>query len=152
VGSIESFPQNDLHILLPSQIENFELSVLIAAQVKGFDKQARLTHFRRDKIIPHADRYSLFAAAVTDEAVKQSGLEVPLTAPYRRACIIGSAFGGIIMNLEVAYPHIFELKQVSSHPLTLVRFIGSSAAAHVGIGFGVKGPTFATCGTCSTAT
>jgi nodulation protein E len=36
--------------------------------------------------------------------------------------------------------------------LTLLRIIGSSASAHVGIEFGVKGPTFATCSACSTAT
>lgn len=150
VGPIESFPQNDPHILLPSQIKDFELNVLIAAQIKGFDKQARLKHFKRDKIILHADRYSLFAAAAADEAVRQSGLEVPFRNAYRAACIIGSALGGI-MNLEIAYRHIFELKQVASHPLTLVRFIGSSAAAHVGIECGVKGPTFATCNACSTA-
>jgi nodulation protein E len=150
VGPIESFPQNDPHILFLSQIEDFELNVLIAAQIKGFDKQVRLKHFKRDKIILHADRYSLFAAAAADEAVKQSGLEVPFNNPYRAASIIGSALGGI-MNLEIAYRHIFELKQVASHPLTLVRFIGSSAAAHVGIECGVKGPTFATCSACSTA-
>ena len=149
VAPIESFPQNDPHILYLSQIKDFELDVLIAAQIKGFDKQARLRHFKRDKIILHADRYSLFAAAAADEAVKQSGLEVPLQSPYRAASIIGSALGGI-MNLEIAYRHIFELRQVASHPLTLVRFIGSSAAAHVGIEYGVKGPTFATCSACST--
>jgi nodulation protein E len=33
----------------------------------------------------------------------------------------------------------------------LLRIIGSSASAHVGIEFGVKGPTFATCSACSTA-
>jgi nodulation protein E len=35
--------------------------------------------------------------------------------------------------------------------MTLIRIIGSSAAAHVGIEFGVKGPVFATCSACSTA-
>jgi nodulation protein E len=40
----------------------------------------------------------------------------------------------------------------ATHPLTLLRIIGSSASAHVGIEFGVKGPTFATCSACSTAT
>jgi len=150
VGPIESFPQNDPHILRISQIEDFALQVRIAAQIKGFDKQARLKHFKRDKIILHADRYSLFAAAAADEAVKQSGLEVPFKAPYRAASIIGSAFGGV-MNLEAAYRHIFELRQVASHPLTLVRFIASSAAAHIGIEFGIKGPTFATCSACSSA-
>src|SRR6185312_12639756 len=138
----------DPHILQISQIKDFELQVGIAAQINGFDKQARLKHSKRDKIILHADRYSLFAAAAADEAVKQSGLEVPFNNPQRAASIIGSALGGI-MNLEIAYRHIFELKQVASHPLTLVRFIGSSGAAHVGIEYGVKGPTFATCSACS---
>ena len=36
--------------------------------------------------------------------------------------------------------------------MTLLRIIGSSASAHVGIEYGVKGPTFATCSACSTAT
>ena len=85
VAPIETFPQNDPHILQISQIKDFELQVGIAAQIKGFDKQARLKHSKRDKIILHADRYSLFAAAAADEAVKQSGLEVPFKSPYRAA-------------------------------------------------------------------
>jgi nodulation protein E len=150
VAPIERFFQNDPHSLTPAQIPGFELDVMIAAQIKAFDYKARLRHFKRDKIIMFADRYSLFAAAAADEALKQSGLALPLAAPYRAACIVGSAEGGII-NLEAAYRHIFELKQPSSHPLTLVRFIGSSAAAHIGIESGVKGPTFGVCSACASA-
>ena len=148
VGPIERFFQNDPHFLVPGQIENFDLQILIAAQIKSFDYKARLRHSKRDKIILFADRYSLFAAAAADEAIKQSGLEIPFKEPYRAASVVGSAEGGII-NLEVAYRHIFELKQPSSHPLTLVRFIGSSAAAHIGIECGVKGPTFGVCSACA---
>jgi nodulation protein E len=148
VGPIERFFQNDPHFLVPGQIENFDLQILIAAQIKAFDYKARLRHSKRDKIILFADRYSLFAAAAADEAIKQSGLEIPFKEPYRAASVVGSAEGGII-NLEVAYRHIFELKQPSSHPLTLVRFIGSSAAAHIGIECGVKGPTFGVCSACA---
>lgn len=148
VGPIERFFQNDPHFLLPSQIENFDLEILIAAQIKAFDYKARLRHFKRDKLILFADRYSLFAAAAADEAVKQAGLEVPFENPYRSACVVGSAEAGIV-NLEIAYRHIFELKQPSTHPLTLVRFIGSSASAHIGIECGVKGPTFGICSACA---
>jgi nodulation protein E len=148
VAPIERFFQNDPHFLVPSQIEDFDLEIRIAAQIKAFDYRGRLRHFKRDKLILFADRYGLFAAAAADEAVKQSGLEVPFANPYRTASIIGTAEGGIV-NLEIAYRHIFELKQPSTHPLTLVRFIGSSAAAHVGIEFGVKGPTFGACSSCS---
>src|SRR5215813_8578071 len=148
VAPIERFYQNDPHALTPQQIEKFDLGVRIAAQIKAFDYRARLKHFKRDKLILFADRYSLFAAAAASEAIEQAGLAVPFANPYRAACIIGSAEAGIV-NLEIAYRHIFELKQPSTHPLPLVRFIGSSAAAHVGIGCGVKGPTSGACGLCS---
>ncbi len=149
IAPIERFFQNDPHFLtVPSDIPNFDLDIRIAAQIKDFNHKARLRHFKRDKLILFADRYTLFAAAAADEAIKQSGLELPLENPYRAACIIGSAEAGIT-NLEIAYRHIFELKQPSTHPLTLVRFIGSSAASHVGIECGIKGPTFGACSACS---
>ena len=127
-----------------------DLKILIAAQIKDFDHKARLKHFKRDRIITLADRYSWFAAAAADEAVKMAGIEMPLTDPYRSACIIGSGAGGLV-TFETAYRDLFILQKRATHPLTLLRIIGSSAAAHVGIEFGVKGPTFATCSACSTA-
>lgn len=137
VGELSGFPLEDLKIL-------------IAAQVRDFDPKARLKHFKRDKIILYADRYSWFAAAAADEAVQQSGLQLPLADPYRVACIIGSGAGGLV-TLENAYRDLFIHNKRATHPLTLLRIIGSSAAAHVGIEYGVKGPTFATCSACSTA-
>ncbi len=136
-----------------SQLEGFpleDLKILIGAQIKGFDPKARLKHFKRDKIILHADRYSWFAAAAADEAVTQSGLTHPFEDPYRTACIIGSGAGGLV-TFENAYRDLFIAQKKATHPLTLLRIIGSSASAHVGIEFGVKGPTFATCSACSTA-
>ena len=136
VSALEGFPLEDLKIL-------------IAAQIKGFDPKARLKHFKRDKIILHADRYSWFAAAAAEEAVTQAGLTTPMENPYRSACIIGSGAGGLV-TFETAYRDLFIHNKRATHPLTLLRIIGSSAAAHVGIEFGVKGPTFATCSACST--
>jgi len=128
-----------------------DLKILNAAQVKDFDPKQRLKHFKRDRIITLADRYSWFAAAAADEAVRMAGLEMPLEDPYRSACIIGSGAGGLV-TFETAYRDLFILQKRATHPLTLLRIIGSSAAAHVGIEFGIKGPTFATCSACSTAT
>jgi nodulation protein E len=56
------------------------------------------------------------------------------------------------VTYETAYRDLFIHNKRATHPLTLLRIIGSSASAHVGIEFGVKGPTFATCSACSTAT
>lgn len=137
VGPLSGFPLDDLKIN-------------IAAQIRDFDHKARLKGAKRDKIIVHADRYSWFAAAATEEAVKQSGLPVPFENGYRAACIIGSGAGGLV-TFENAYRDLFILNKRATHPLTLLRIIGSSASAHVGIEYGVKGPTFATCSACSTA-
>lgn len=134
---------------LPEEDEQ-DLKIKIAAQIKGFDHKARLRHWKRDKIILHADRYSWFAAAAADEAVAQSGLSIPFENGSRAACIVGSGAGGL-NTFEVAYRDLFRHKKKITHPLTLLRIIGSSASAHVGIEFGVKGPTFATCSACSTA-
>ena len=60
VSEVGGFPLEDLH-------------VLIAAQVKNFDPKARLRHFKRDRLVTMADRYSWFAAAAADEAVQQAG-------------------------------------------------------------------------------
>ena len=128
-----------------------DLKILIAAQIKDFDPKVQLKNYKRDKIIMHADRYSWFAAAAAEEAVAQSGLETPFTDPYRAACIIGSGAGGL-MTYENSYRALFIENKRATHPLTLLRIIGSSASAHVGIEFGIKGPTFATCSACSTAT
>jgi nodulation protein E len=127
-----------------------DLKILIAAQIKDFDPKTRLRQFKRDKIILHADRYAWFAAAAADEAVKQSGLEMPIASPYRAACIIGSGAGGLV-TYENSYRDLFINNKRATHPLTLIRIIGSSASAHVGIEYGIKGPTFATCSACSTA-
>lgn len=127
-----------------------DLKILIAAQIKDFDPKVRLKSYKRDKIIMHADRYSWFAAAAAEEAVRQSGLEFPIANPYRAACIIGSGAGGFT-TFENAYRDLFIHNKRATNPLTLLRIIGSSASAHVGIEFGIKGPTFATCSACSTA-
>jgi nodulation protein E len=130
--------------------DHHDLKIQIAAQVKDFDAKGRLRGFTRDKVVPHADRYSLFAAAAADEAVTMAGLERPFKDPYRVSCIVGSGGAGLVA-VEDAYRDLFIKKKKATNPLTLIRIIGSSAAAHVGIEFGVKGPVFATCSACSTA-
>ena len=140
ISELGALPQEDLD----------DLKIKIAAQIKDFDPKARLRHFKRDKFIMLSDRYSWFAAAAADEAVTMSGLKTPFETPSRTACIIGSGAGGLT-TFETAYRDLFIKKKKATHPLTLIRIIGSSASAHVGIEYGVKGPTFATCSACSTA-
>jgi nodulation protein E len=127
-----------------------DLKIQIAALVQDFDPRVRLKGFRRDKVIQYADRYSWFAAAAADEAIGMARLEMPFKDPYRVACIVGSGGAGLVA-MEDAYRDLFIKKKKATNPMTLIRIIGSSGAAHVGIEFGIKGPVFATCSACSTA-
>ena len=133
-----------------SRIENWPLEDLyihIAGEIKGFDAAKHV----KSKKVQYGDRYSWFAGRAADEAWTQAGLPVPYGNPYRAASIIGSGAGGF-STTENAYRDLFILNKRATNPLTLLRIIGSSAAAHVGIEYGIKGPTFATCSACSTAT
>ena len=133
-----------------SRIENFPLEDLyihIAGEIKGFDPAKHV----KSRKTQYGDRYSWFAGRAADEAWLQSGLPTPFDKPYRAASIIGSGAGGF-STTENAYRDLFILNKRATNPLTLLRIIGSSASAHVGIEYGIKGPTFATCSACSTAT
>jgi len=70
-----------------------------------------------------ADKYSQYAGCAAQEAVDMSKLEVP-----------------------------FKENKRATHPLTLLKAIGSSASAHVSIEYSIKGPTFGVVSACSTAT
>ena len=134
VSKIENWPLDDLYIH-------------IAGEIKGFDATKQV----KSRKIQYGDRYSWFAGVAAEEAWTQSGLPTPYPDSYKAACINGSGAGGF-NTLETAYSDLFILKKKATNPLTLLRIIGSSASAHVGIEYGIKGPTFATCSACSTAT
>jgi nodulation protein E len=133
IGPIEGFDLQDLYIK-------------IGGQVRDFDPR---THCK-SKAVFLADRYSQYAAAAADEAFRQSGLELPLQNGERAASIIGSGAGGLA-TMDKAYEDLFVHRKKAMHPLTLLRTIGSSAAAHVSIEYGIKGPVFGTVSACSTA-
>lgn len=75
-------------------IESFDtrdFSVKIAAEVKDFDP----TLYMEKKESKRMDRYSQFALAAADMAVKNSGLDIENVDSDRFGCIVGSAVGGI---------------------------------------------------------
>jgi nodulation protein E len=133
IGPIKSFPLQDLYIT-------------IASEVRDFDPRERCP----SKPLMLADRYSQFAGAAAIEAMRQAGFSGPVTNGLRAASIIGSGIGGL-STMEKGYEDLFIHKKKATHPLTLLRTIGSSAAAHVSIEYGIKGPCFGTVSACSTA-
>src|SRR5680860_1125229 len=136
IREVQSFSTEDLYIT-------------IAGEVPDFDPRERL----QSKQLLLADKFSQYAGCAAQEAVTQAKLEYPLkdNEAYRAACIIGSGVGGLT-TLEFSYKMLFKENKRATHPLTLLKAIGSSASAHVSIEYGIKGPTFGVVSACSTAT
>jgi nodulation protein E len=133
IGEIKAFDTSELYIHIAGEVDDFEPRKLLDS-----------------KHILLADRYSQFAGVAAKEAMTQAGFDGPVEDGLRTACIIGSGIGGLV-SLEKGYEDLFVHKKKATHPLTLLRTIGSSAAAHVGIDYGIKGPCFGTVSACSTA-
>ena len=136
IREVQSFSTEDLYIT-------------IAGEVPDFDPRERL----QSKQLLLADKFSQYAGCAAQEAVTQAKLEYPLkdNEAYRAACIIGSGVGGLT-TLEFSYKMLFKENKRATHPLTLLKAIGSSASAHVSIEYGIKGPTFGIVSACATAT
>ncbi len=111
------------------------------ARIADFDPVASLRHWKRDKTIHFSDRYSWLAAVAAGEAVAGSGFPFPSENGHRVAAIVGSAAGGQTSGEQGCRDRFIQRKP-AVHPMFLPRVIGSSAAAHIGMEFGAKGPTF----------
>lgn len=123
-----------------------DLRCKLAGEVKDFDVQEDVGNID----VVRADRFSQLAAKAAMEAVEQSGLKDILAKDgSRAACIIGSGSGGLT-TLETGYRDLYRDKIMRTNPLTLLRTLGSSAAAHVSMMFNITGPTFGVVSACAT--
>ena len=121
--------------------------VKIAAEVRGYDPAA---HFDSKKLV-FLDRVAQFALIAAREAVAQSGLEFKASGlGERSACIIGTGIGGENSHNEQSQ-RFYGDKNPRVHPLAIVRVMANAPACHVGMEFGLTGPSFAVVSACASA-
>jgi nodulation protein E len=130
-----------------SNIPTELLNVKIAAEVRGYDP---LAHFDSKRLIL-LDRVSQFALIAAREAVAQSRLDFGSDARGERtACIIGTGIGGENSHNEQS-SRFYGDRNPRLHPLTIVRVMANAPACHVGMEFGLTGPSFAVVSACASA-
>jgi nodulation protein E len=123
------------------------LNIKVAAEVRGFDPMA---HFDSKRLVL-LDRVSQFALIAAREAVAQSGLDFGSDMRGERtACIIGTGIGGENSHNEQS-SRFYGDKNPRLHPLTIVRVMANAPACHVGMEFGLTGPSFAVVSACASA-
>lgn len=118
-----------------------------AAEVKGFDA-AEL--FGR-KEARRMDRYTQFAMATAQEALKDAGLQITEDNRERIGAFIGSGIGGLgTLQTEIEVLLTKGPRRVS--PFLVPMMLPDSAGGQVAIAFGMRGPNLGISSACASAT
>jgi 3-oxoacyl-[acyl-carrier-protein] synthase II len=121
----------------------------IAGEVRGFDAEAVMPK----KEIRRNDRYVHFAWAASAEALRDAGLENPITEDglaERTGVIIGSGIGGInTMIRDIIEAHDLGIDRIG--PFLVTALIPDMGAGYVAIYANARGPNYATVSACSSS-
>ncbi|MGH2456866.1 MAG: beta-ketoacyl-ACP synthase II [Candidatus Limnocylindria bacterium] len=121
----------------------------IAGEVRGFEAESVMPR----KEVRRNDRYVHFAWAASAEAMRDAGLEQPITderLAERTGVIIGSGIGGInTMIRDIIEAHELGVERIG--PFLVTSMIPDMAAGYVAIHGNARGPNYATVSACSSS-
>jgi len=119
-----------------------------ACEVKNFDSTE---HFDR-KELRALDLFSQFALVATDEAIKDSLLDIEKVNGNRVGVIYASGIGGIKAYQDELESYYKGGEQPRFNPFFIPKMISDIAAGHISIKYGFRGPNFATVSACASST
>jgi len=126
--------------------DNFKTK--FACEVKNFNAE---DYFDR-KDVRKYDLFTIFALVATDEAMKDSGLDLEKIDKDKAGVIYGSGIGGFNTFLSEVSDFFKGNKIPRFNPFFIPKIISDIAAGHISIKYGFRGPIFATVSACATAT
>lgn len=115
-----------------------------AGLVRDFDAEAALGR----KEARRMDRFTQFAIAAADQAIRQAGLDMEKTDRERVAVYVGSGTGGL-RTLSENESLLRERGPDRVSPLLVPMMISNMAAAQISIRYGTYGPTMSPVTACS---
>lgn len=133
-----------------SRLERFDCSdfkVNFGGEVKDFRPE---DHFD-GKEAKRLDRFSQFALAGAQKAVKQSGINfADEPDPYRCGVIIGSGIGGL-NEIEEQHAKLFDRGPSRVSPFMIPKLMVNAASGNISVNWGLKGPSSAVATACASA-
>ena len=119
-----------------------------ACEIKNYDP---LDHFDR-KESRKIDPYTQYAMIVSEEAVKDAGLDSEKINKNRVGVIFGSGIGGLETFQKEVETFARGNGSPRFNPFFIPKMISDIAAGHISIKYGFRGPNFATVSACATST
>lgn len=119
--------------------------VRIAAEVKGFDAEARLDR----KLAKRLDLFAQYAVAATDEACAMAGLSPTDQGNPRIGVYVGSGIGGL-QEIVLGSTLFNEQGYKGLSPFFIPRALTNLAGGHIAIRYGAEGPSLCVATACAT--
>ncbi|MFI0977420.1 beta-ketoacyl-[acyl-carrier-protein] synthase family protein [Streptomyces sp. NPDC021093] len=118
--------------------------VALSCRVPGFDPRTHVPGAQPWRF----DRFTQFALAAADEAVRDAGLSPASWDPLRVAVVLGSAAGGV-GTYEEQHLRLVDSGPRAVSPMTLPSFLPNMAAGQLAIALGAQGPALHTATACA---
>ncbi|MDR3594836.1 beta-ketoacyl-ACP synthase II [Clostridium sp.] len=123
------------------------IDVKIAAEVKGFDQETLVGKKESKRL----DRFAQFALVASDEAIKDSGIDLEKVNLERFGVMLGSGIGGF-QTIEDECSKLATGKSRRVSPFFVPMAIINLGAGNVAIKYGLKGPCTSAVTACATGT
>lgn len=123
------------------------IDVKIAAEVKNFDPETSIGKKESKRL----DRFAQFALVASDEAIKNSGIDLEKVNLERFGVMLGSGIGGF-QTIEDECSKLATGKSRRVSPFFVPMAIINLGAGNVAIKYGLKGPCTSAVTACATGT
>jgi 3-oxoacyl-[acyl-carrier-protein] synthase II len=118
----------------------------IDAEVKGFEPEKYIDR----KTIRRMDRFTQFALAAADMAIRDAGLDTAKLDSERVGVIVGSGIGGL-STIEEEHDVLRQRGARRVSPFLIPRLIANIAPGEIAIRWGYTGPNYAVSSACATS-
>lgn len=125
-----------------------EFATKFAAELKGFNPQ----NYMDRKLAQRTDPFTQYALASSEEAIKDSGLDLDKIDKERAGVIFGSGIGGMWTydkQQNILFSRGGNPDRIS--PFFIPMLIADIAAGRISMMYGLKGPNYATISACTTS-
>ncbi|QDT38870.1 beta-ketoacyl-ACP synthase II [Stratiformator vulcanicus] len=136
VGPIRRFDPSEFKVRFGGEISYFNATELVDLPKK---------ELRR------LDRFSQFSVVATDQAFKQSGLDLGAEDLTRFGVLIGSGIGGL-NEIEEQHSTLYGRGPTRVSPFMIPKLMVNAASGNVSVQWGLKGPNSAVATACASAT
>jgi len=119
-----------------------------ACELKGFNVE----EFIHKKDARKLDRFSQYAMVVSEEAIKDSGIDIEKTNPDRAGVVWGSGIGGMETFFNESVNFGTGNGTPRFNPFFIPKLISDIPAGHISIKYNFRGPNFTTVSACASST